>query len=55
MRPLIFLDIDDVLCINSPYGGFEVIAPDRAVDLWERLFHKPAIDTLLQIIAVDLL
>ena len=51
MRPLVFLDIDDVLCINSPYGGYDVIAPEQPIDLWDRLFHKPAVDTLLQIIA----
>ncbi|MDN8615247.1 HAD domain-containing protein [Variovorax ginsengisoli] len=45
-----FLDLDDVLCINSPYGGYDVFAPDHPVDLWERLFHQPAVDTLLQII-----
>lgn len=50
MRPLVFLDFDDVLCINSPYGGYDVLAPDHPVDLWERLFHKPAVDTLLQIV-----
>ena len=50
IRPLVFLDFDDVICINSPYGGYDVFAPDRPVDLWERLFHKPAVGTLLQII-----
>ena len=50
IRPLVFLDLDDVICINSPYGGYDVFAPDRPVDLWERLFHKPAVHTLLQII-----
>jgi hypothetical protein len=24
-QPLVFLDIDDVLCMSSPYGGFDVI------------------------------
>ena len=23
--PLVFLDVDDVLCMSSPYGGFDVI------------------------------
>ena len=50
VRPLVFLDLDDVLCINSPYGGYDVFAPDHPGDLWERLFHKAAVDTLLQII-----
>lgn len=24
-RPVLFLDFDDVLCLNSPYGGYDVI------------------------------
>lgn len=50
IRPLVFLDFDDVICINSPYGMNDLFAPDRPVDLWKRLFHKPAVHTLLQII-----
>lgn len=50
VRPLVFLDFDDVLCVNRPYGGYDVIAPDPPADLWARLFHPPAVSTLLRII-----
>ena len=50
MRPILFLDLDDVICINAPYGGYDVLAPNRPDDLWEKLFHKPAVEALLQII-----
>ena len=42
MRQVIFLDFDDVICLNDPYGGYDVI--DAALgkpspqDLWQRLF-----------------
>lgn len=44
-HPLIFLDFDDVICINNPYGGYDVIAAANGsapADLWERLWHPPA-------------
>jgi hypothetical protein len=50
MRPLVFLDFDDVLCVSRPYGGYDVLAPDPPADLWARLFHAPAVSTLLNII-----
>lgn len=25
IRPLVFLDFDDVICLNSPYGGYDVL------------------------------
>ena len=48
--PLLFLDFDDVLCINSPYGGYDVFAADGPTDLWERLWHPPAAQTLLAVL-----
>lgn len=46
MRPLLFLDIDDVLCLNDPYGGRHLsIAPPPA-DLWARLFASSAVEVL---------
>ncbi|MDM0054028.1 HAD domain-containing protein [Variovorax sp. J22R115] len=51
MPPIIFLDVDDVICINAPYGGYDVVAPDRPADLWEKLFHPAAVDTLLTILS----
>lgn len=50
MKPILFLDFDDVICINSVYGGYDVMAPDPPADLWEKLFHPPAVATLLQIV-----
>jgi hypothetical protein len=50
MKPLLFLDFDDVICINSPYGGYDVLAPNPPEDLYARLWHPPAVQTLLAII-----
>ena len=51
-RPLLFLDFDDVLCLNEPYGSQDVFQKDaeRPIDLWERLWHPPAAQTLLSIV-----
>lgn len=46
MRPILFLDIDDVLCINSRYGGYDVFAPDQPPDLYDHLFHPPCVEVL---------
>jgi hypothetical protein len=49
-RPLIFLDLDDVLCLNSPYGGYDVVVKPHPMDLWEKLFSQEAIDVLLDVV-----
>jgi hypothetical protein len=49
--PLLFLDFDDVLCVNDPYGGYDVLTGGHPDDLWARLFHAPAVGTLLDILA----
>jgi hypothetical protein len=49
-RPLLFLDFDDVICVNALYGGYDVLAPNPPVDLYEKLWHPPAVQTLLAII-----
>ena len=49
-RPIVFLDFDDVICINSPYGGYDVLAPDPPCDLHQRLFHAPAVKALKAIV-----
>lgn len=51
-KPLLFLDIDDVLCINQPYGGYDVFQPasDQPADLWQRLWHPPAVDVLKAVV-----
>lgn len=46
-RPLVFLDLDDVLCLNSPYGGYDVVVAPRPEDLWVKLFAQRAVNILL--------
>ena len=48
--PLVFLDVDDVLCLNDPYGGMDVISPRPPADLHRRLFHRPAVEALCAIV-----
>ncbi len=53
MRPLLFLDMDDVLCLNDPYGGYDVLlasSGDAPKDLWQKLFHPQAKAVLLQVL-----
>lgn len=50
MRPILFLDIDDVLCVNAPYGGYDVASPNRPADLWKRLFSKRATRVLRDVL-----
>lgn len=50
MRPLLFLDLDDALCVNSMYGGSDVVALDKPADLWEKLFHPLAVATLPELV-----
>ena len=52
--PVLFLDLDDVLCINSPCGGFDAIAAvnGRHVNpawVYQRLFEPGAVSALKQI------
>jgi hypothetical protein len=47
LRPVIFLDLDDVLCLNSPYGGYDVLTKPWPDDLWQRLFVAEARFVLL--------
>lgn len=60
MRPVLFLDFDDVICLNQPYGGYDVLnafsqasrdgTPINAKDaLWPRLFNKRATQYLQQV------
>ena len=50
IRPLIFLDFDDVIVLNGPgqFGGYDVIAPNPPPELWSRLFHVPATQVLVE-------
>jgi hypothetical protein len=54
---VIFLDFDDVLCLNRPYGGYDAMLAMGAIengeesledhaDLWEGLFDKAAVAQL---------
>ena len=52
--PVLFLDLDDVLCINSPCGGFDAIAAvnGRHVNpawVYQRLFEPGAICALKRV------
>lgn len=49
---ILFLDFDDVFCLNKPYGGYDVFQSfdARPADLYERLWHQPAVDVLLAIL-----
>ncbi len=51
MNNVLFLDLDDVLCLGDPYGAYDVIAPEPPHDLYERLLHAPAVDVLKAAIA----
>ena len=59
-RCVLFLDFDDVLCLNSPYGGFDVIAALSQIQkntakvqdveaLWAQLFAPDACNLLEKI------
>jgi len=57
MRPILFLDFDDVICLNKTYGGYdalealgkvqkgEVIVSDFQ-HIWDVLFDKEAVANL---------
>lgn len=52
-QPVLFLDFDDVLCLNKPYGGYDVIEALAQVEkksarahdfqeIWQQLFAPEA-------------
>lgn len=51
-RPLVFLDIDDVLCVHRTLNTSQVLAAlagDTAVDateIWQQIFHRHAVENL---------
>ncbi|MFN3736782.1 HAD domain-containing protein [Hydrogenophaga sp.] len=49
---VLFLDFDDVICLNKPYGGYDLFqmvdAPPE--DLYQRIWHRPAVAVLLAIL-----
>lgn len=51
VTPVLFLDIDDVLCLSDPYGGFDAVDAIRAKHprpelVFRYLFHLPAVHVL---------
>jgi hypothetical protein len=49
--PVLFLDIDDVLCLSDPFGGFDAVDAIRAKHprpelVFRYLFHLPAVHVL---------
>src|SRR4051812_21861412 len=52
LRPIIFLDFDDVLVLNRPgeFGGYDVLAPSPPPELWSRVFHSTSVRTLVEAI-----
>lgn len=54
MRPTLFLDFDDVLCLNAPYGGDHIRRSSQEplpVDFWPNVFHGPSKEVLLAAMA----
>jgi len=60
MKPIIFLDFDDVICLNQPFGGYDALsafaeaARSKALvspkeELWSKLFDAQATGHLKQI------
>jgi hypothetical protein len=55
MRPVVFLDIDDVLCVHRTMNTREVLAAlagDETVDataVWQQIFHVAAVEYLRQL------
>lgn len=55
MKPIIFLDIDDVLCVHRTLNTREVLAAlagDETVDaaaVWQQIFHGAAVEYLRQL------
>jgi hypothetical protein len=50
MRPILFLDIDDVLCVNAPYGGYDMAMKNKPDDLWEKLFAEEPKRVLMDVL-----
>lgn len=54
-RPLVFLDIDDVLCVHRTLNTKDilaVLASDETVDadeVWQHIFHRHAVENLRQL------
>lgn len=55
MRPIIFLDIDDVMCLRERYGSYELKMVLRKgyelPDFYEQLFSRRAVEALNTVLA----
>lgn len=52
IRPLVFLDFDEVIKLNPPgsLGGYDVLAPNPPPEIWDQLFHPPAVAVLTTVV-----
>jgi hypothetical protein len=55
LRALLLLDIDDVLCLSEPYGGYHARGAlsrpsDEPKDIWKQLFHAEAVRALQELV-----
>jgi hypothetical protein len=48
-RPIVFLDFDDVICLNLPggVGGYDVLLPGATDEVFSQVFSAVAVETLL--------
>jgi hypothetical protein len=46
------LDLDDVICLNAPYGGYDVTLKPRPADLFDLLFEASCVAALRAVDAV---
>lgn len=52
VRPTIFADADDVICVNKTYGFYDVLAVGpKPADLFEKLFDPTAAGTLRRLVS----
>jgi hypothetical protein len=48
-KGLVFLDFDDVFCLNTHYGGYDVALPQRPADFYDLLFAASCVAVLRSI------
>ena len=47
---VLFLDFDEILCLNRPYGGGHLLMRPHPADLHLHLWHPPALKALLEVV-----
>jgi len=47
---VLFLDFDEILCLNRPYGGGHLLLRPQPADLHLHLWHRPALAALLEVV-----